>query len=109
MNGINYGDNILTSLQKTLDITLKYGEPGKFFPNELLLCMLSEICWISSHPDDANIEKYKEMAKSVCKIEHGYVIGQDIVKEAARQTSVEAFDQVSWHISCAVFLCRMVE
>lgn len=34
------------------------------------------------------------MAKSVCKLEHGFMLGHDIVKEAARQTTVEAFDQV---------------
>lgn len=34
------------------------------------------------------------MAKTVCKFEHGFLIGNDIVKEAAKQTSVETFDQV---------------
>lgn len=34
------------------------------------------------------------MAKSVCKIEHGFLLGNDIVKEAAKQASVETFDQV---------------
>lgn len=47
---------------------------------------------------DADIEKYKDMAKTVCKIEHGFLLGIDIVKEAAKQTSVETFDQV-----CAQF------
>lgn len=46
--------------------------------------------------EDYNIEKYKEMVKVVCKIEHGCLIGGDIVKEAAKLSSVEAFDQVSW-------------
>lgn len=34
------------------------------------------------------------MAKAVCKIEHGFLIGQDIVREAAQQNSIETFDQV---------------
>lgn len=44
--------------------------------------------------EDADIEKYKEMAKTVCKIEHGFVLGHDIVKQAAKETAVETFDQV---------------
>ncbi|XP_055310611.1 E3 SUMO-protein ligase NSE2-like [Sitodiplosis mosellana] len=71
MNGISHGDNILKSLHNTLDIALKYGDAV-----------------------DADVEKYKEMAKSVCKIEHGFLLGHDIVKEAAKQGSVETFDQV---------------
>lgn len=34
------------------------------------------------------------MAKTVCKIEHGFLLGQDIIKEAAKQPSVETFEQV---------------
>lgn len=44
--------------------------------------------------DGATKEKYNEMAKRVCKIEHGFMLGHDIVKEAAKQTTVESFDQV---------------
>lgn len=45
--------------------------------------------------EDYDIEKYKDMVKVVCKIEHGCLIGGDIVREAAKLSSVEAFDQVS--------------
>lgn len=30
MNGATCGDNILSSLHDTLELALKYGEPGKF-------------------------------------------------------------------------------
>lgn len=70
MNGATCGDNILSSLHDTLEMALKYGDP-----------------------EDYNIEKYKEMVKVVCKIEHGCLIGGDIVKEAAKLSSIEAFDQ----------------
>ncbi|XP_031620495.1 E3 SUMO-protein ligase NSE2-like [Contarinia nasturtii] len=71
MSGIAYGDNILASLHKTMGLALKYGDT-----------------------EDADVEKYKEMAKSVCKLEHGFILGHDIVKEAAKQATVETFDQV---------------
>lgn len=32
----------------------------------------------------------------MCKIEHGYLLGSDMVKEAAKQTDVDGFDQVSF-------------
>lgn len=47
---------------------------------------------------DANKDKYNDLAKSVCKLEHGFMLGHDIVKEAAKQTTVESFDQVMYTI-----------
>lgn len=34
------------------------------------------------------------MAKEVCKFEHGFMLGHDMVKDAAKQATVESFDQV---------------
>lgn len=45
--------------------------------------------------DDANKDKYNDLAKNVCKLEHGFMLGHDIVKDAAKQTTVDSFDQVS--------------
>lgn len=44
--------------------------------------------------DDTNKDKYNDLAKSVCKLEHGFMLGHDIVKEAAKQATIESFDQV---------------
>lgn len=46
--------------------------------------------------DDAQKEKYNDLAKKVCKFEHGFMLGHDIVKDAAKQATVETFDQVWW-------------
>lgn len=51
----------------------------------------------SMFADDADKDKYNDLAKSVCKLEHGFMLGHDIVKEAAKQTTVESFDQVIYH------------
>lgn len=102
MNGISHGDNILKSLHNTLDIALKYGDTGSY-ENSFLFSIIrrrrnrktdATIYEFISLSEDADVEKYKEMAKTVCKIEHGFLLGHDIVKEAAKQASVETFDQV---------------
>lgn len=41
---------------------------------------------------DAN--KFKEMAKVLCKNEHYYLLEQDRIKQAAKQSTVDAFDEV---------------
>lgn len=56
--------------------------------------------------DDANKDKCNDLAKSVCKLEHGFMLGHDIVKEAAKQTTVESFDQVMCRtFSINFFVC----
>lgn len=63
------------------------------FSSFLLFCR--EFSYINCiFSDDSNKEKYNDWAKSVCKLEHGFMLGHDIVKEAAKQTTVETFDQV---------------
>lgn len=37
------------------------------------------------------------MAKIICKIEHGFVLGHTIVKDAAKEASIETFDQVCFN------------
>lgn len=100
MNGISHGDNILKSLHNTLDIALKYGDAGSY-ENSIFFAIdrRRKNYEFISFSGDADIEKYKEMAKTVCKIEHGFLLGHDIVKEAAKQTSVETFDQVCTQFS----------
>lgn len=44
--------------------------------------------------DDAQKGKYNDLGKQVCKFEHSFILGRDMVKEAAKQATVETFDQV---------------
>lgn len=95
MNTSHYGDRILTDLHKTLEVCLKYGDEGLYLiliHTDFVSLNLISLNLVLS--DDCNKEKFNEMAKTVCKFEHTFLLGHDIVKEAAKETTVEAFDQV---------------
>lgn len=52
------------------------------------------LCFFFVFKEDSDIEKFKEMAKIVCKIEHDCLIGCDVAKHASKLSSIEAFNQV---------------
>lgn len=94
-HGQALGDTILSNMAKTFEFAMEYGTDGKYtcFTSNFssLILFFARFFPLT---DTKNSSIYKNLAKKLCSIEHNYFVERDRLREAAKQSTVDGFDEV---------------